>query len=399
MPRRRGGGRRPAPGAMHALIARLYPICRSITGDGVRETLRDPAGAGCRSRSTRSRPARPSSTGPCRRNGTSATPGSTNSRGERVVDFRAHNLHVAELQHAGRGHACASPSCGRTSTPTRTTPTWIPYRTSYYQPRLGFLPAARAARGPARGRLRGGDRRHPRRRRAHLRRMLRPGRDRADEVLLSTPRLPSLARQRQPLGHRGRDRAGRATAATQPRRLGYRFLFIPGTIGSITWLARNEDAARRASATGWCWPASATRAAHYKRSRRGDARDRPRRGARAGERAAADTVVDFIPYGYDERQYCSPGFDLPVGCLIAHALGQLPGIPHLGRRPRLRPPRGAGRLAATLPAAIVDVLERDRRYRNLQPEGRAAARPPRPLRRDRRRADARATARWRCSGC
>ena len=35
-------------------------------------------------------------------------------------------------------------------------------------------------------------------------------------------------------------------------------------------------------------------------------------------------VIDFFPYGYDERQYCSPGFDLPVGCLMRTPHGQFP---------------------------------------------------------------------------
>ena len=69
-----------------------------------------------------------------------------------------------------------------------------------------------------------------------------------DEVLLTTHVCHPVARERQPLGDRrcSTELASRARGA--PRRLSYRFLFIPGTIGSIAWLARNEDAARASSA-------------------------------------------------------------------------------------------------------------------------------------------------------
>jgi aminopeptidase-like protein len=101
----------------------------------------------------------------------------------------------------------------------------------------------------------------------------------------------------------------------QRRRYTYRFLFIPGTIGSITWLARNEAVVPRIkhglvlASVGDAGPV------HYKRSRRGDAEI---------DRAVAHVLrhtgqpfelMDFTPYGYDERQYCSPGYDLAVGCL------------------------------------------------------------------------------------
>ena len=108
------------------------------------------------------------------------------------------------------------------------------------------------------------------------------------------------------------------------RRFSYRFLFIPGTIGSITWLARNQDrlAAIRHGLvlTGLGGPGELV----YKRSRR---------GAAEIDRAAAHVlkhsgeggqVRDFIPYGYDERQYCSPGINLAVGCLSRTPYGEYP---------------------------------------------------------------------------
>ena len=80
--------------ALHALASELYPICRSITGDGRARDAAKACALHPARRSTRCRAARRSSTGPCRGSGTSATPGSPTRRGERVVDFRDHNLHV-----------------------------------------------------------------------------------------------------------------------------------------------------------------------------------------------------------------------------------------------------------------------------------------------------------------
>ena len=36
------------------------------------------------------------------------------------------------------------------------------------------------------------------------------------------------------------------------------------------------------------------------------------------------TIHDFSPYGYDERQYCSPGFNLPVGLFERSKFGEFP---------------------------------------------------------------------------
>src|SRR5205823_10922799 len=106
-----------------------------------------------------------------------------------------------------------------------------------------------------------------------------------------------------------------------PRTYSYRLLFIPGTIGSITWLARNKQTVDRivAGLVLACLGDSAP--LRYKRSRRGDAKvDRaasfllPRIDANA-------RIVDFKPWGWDERQFNSPGFDLPIGCLSRSSEG------------------------------------------------------------------------------
>jgi len=151
-------------------------------------------------------------------------------------------------------------------------------------------------------------------------------------------------------------------------RYSYRFLFIPGTIGSITWLARNQDNLGRVRhglvLSGVGDPGGFT----YKRSRRGDT-EIDRAVAHVLGRSGRDhQLVDFSPYGYDERQYCSPGFDLPVG--------------RLSRTPFATYPQyhtsaddldfvGPAQLQESLEVCqeIVEVLEGNRRYLNLFPKG------------------------------
>ncbi|XIA62310.1 DUF2172 domain-containing protein [Bradyrhizobium sp. TZ2] len=139
--------------SMYRFISELYPICRSITGDGVRKTL---------NRILEHIPLTicevPSGlqvfdwTVPLEWNIRDAY--IKNSAGERIVDFRASNLHVlgysvpvhmriglSEL----REHLLSDPQH----------PDWIPYRTSYYKPAWGILSAASAAAGFAGRRVRG----------------------------------------------------------------------------------------------------------------------------------------------------------------------------------------------------------------------------------------------------
>ena len=291
------------------------------------------------------------------------------SRGERIVDFRAHNLHVLNYSMPVQATPDASPSSARTSTRDPAQPDRIPYRTSYYQANWGFcLPHAQLEALPedryevmidatlADGALTYGE-------------CFLPGSDPAAERGADLhPRLPSLARQRQPLGHRGGGGAVARLLARQPPRLGYRFLFIPGTIGSITWLALNEarlGAIRHGLVLANLGDPGRL---HYKRSRRGDAAIDRAAAARARP-PRRHAVLRLHPLRLRRAAVLLAGLR-PAGRLpVAHALGPVPGVPHLGRRPGLRAPRGARRLRSTPPAEILRLLERDRTWRNLAPKG------------------------------
>jgi aminopeptidase-like protein len=110
-------------------------------------------------------------------------------------------------------------------------------------------------------------------------------------------------------------------AGAAERRLTYRFVFVPGTIGSITWLALHREVVPRIRhglvLTGLGDPGRLT----YKRSRRGDTGTDRVMARVLGERGNS---IDWYPYGYDERQYCSLGFDLPIGRLSRTMHGTYP---------------------------------------------------------------------------
>ncbi len=97
--------------------------------------------------------------------------------------------------------------------------------------------------------------------------------------------------------------------------LSFRFLFIPGTIGSITWLALNKDNLSNIKA-GLVISAVGDRSGfNYKRSRKGDSFFDKFLPSLARDLGDIVRIHDFHPYGYDERQFCSPGFNLPFGLL------------------------------------------------------------------------------------
>jgi aminopeptidase-like protein len=348
---------------MHAFVADLYPLCRSITGDGVRETLTRLGG-----HLPLARHEVPTGTPvfdwtvPNEWNIRDAWV--KNAAGERVVDFGRSSLHVLNYSTPVRARMTLAELRPHLHTlPER--PDWIPYRTSYYQERWGFCLSQRALDALPEGEYE-----------VCIDSTLAPGhlsygegflRGRTtDEVLVSCHVChPSLAND---------NLAGATVAAFLGELLGglslrysYRFLFIPGTIGSITWLARNEDAVGRIKAGLVLACAGDPGAPTYKKSRRGDtAIDR---AVAHVLRARGDEprIREFSPYGYDERQYCSPGFDLPVGCLTRTPHGEFPEYHTSADDLALvRPEALADSLALAL--GIVHALEADRTYQNLNPK-------------------------------
>jgi len=356
----------PRPGsAMWDLVATLYPICRSITGNGVRETLRflqqlipletHEVPTGTRVLDW---------TVPREWNVRDAYIASP--QGDRLVDFKASSLHVVSYSVPVRQRmTLAELDPHLFSLPEH--PDWIPYRTSYYKDNWGFCLAHRVRQGLrddveydvcidstlTDGALTYGEY------------VLRGSTD--DEVLFSCHCChPSLAND---------NLAGIAVAtylaralASQSLKYTYRFLFLPGTIGPITWLALNEDRVARIRHGIVLACAGDPGPSTYKRSRRGNAEiDRTMEHVlrHSGE---PYTVLDFTPYGYDERQYCSPGFDLPVGSLTRTPHGRYPEY-HTSADDLdlVRPECLQDTLSKLL--TVVDVLERDGAYLNTSPKG------------------------------
>jgi aminopeptidase-like protein len=350
--------------AMHALIADLYPICRSITGDGLRETLhRLEAYIPLTVHEVATGTKVLDWTVPREWNIKDAYV--KNSRGERVVDFRRSNLHVlnysipvrrtvslAEL----RAHCFTLPEH----------PDWIPYRTSYYEEAWGFCLTHRQLEALPEdeyevvidstlvpGHLTYGE-------------LVLPG-ETSDEILISCHAChPSLCN----------DNLSGVAVATflaryldgQRRRHTYRFLFIPGTIGSITWLARNEAVVGRIkhglvlASVGDAGPM------HYKRSRRGSAEIDRAVAVVLRDTAQPFELMDFTPYGYDERQYCSPGYDLAVGCVSRTPYARYPEY-HTSADDLMfvRPESLADSYATCL--AVFAVLEGNEMLVNTNPRG------------------------------
>jgi aminopeptidase-like protein len=306
--------------ALYAHVEALFPICRSITGNGLRRTL-----AYIRDRIPLEVREIPSGTSvldwtvPPEWNVRSAT--IRTLAGDTIVDFTNNNLHILQYskpinqvmrREELEDHLHSLPG----------QPDVVPYRTGYYADTWGFCLAHRdrlrltesayhveidATITP--GSLSYGE--------CHL-----PG-ELSDEVLFSIHCChPSLANDNLSGIAVGVELA--KALAVGPRRFSYRFLFAPGTIGAIAWLHANRDAATRICHGLVLSCLGDDAAPSYKRSRRGDAPiDRYSAYVLRNE-GHSDRVAPFTPFGYDERQYCSPGFNLPVGCFMRSPSGTFP---------------------------------------------------------------------------
>ncbi|KAA5612002.1 DUF4910 domain-containing protein [Rhodovastum atsumiense] len=346
-----------------ALVADIYPICRSITGNGVRETLR---------RLGRHIPLTVHEVPTGTQVFDWTIPREWNIRdayiaddsGRHVVDFRDHTLHVVNYStpvHVRmplaqlRQHIFTLPD----------QPDLIPYRTSYYEERWGFCMAHNAlmalpdgiyeARIDATlqdGSLTYGE-------------FLHPG-DSDEEFLFSAHVChPSLAND----NCAGLALLTRLAARLAPlrTRYSYRFLFAPGTIGAITWLARNELVASRIRHGLVLSCVGDSGGPSYKRSRQGDAAIDRAMAHLLHHAPGTPTVTDFVPYGYDERQFCSPGFNLPVGLFQRSRFGSFPEYHTSGDNLSFVRPEHLASSYRTITAAI-DIIENDQRLRNVLPK-------------------------------
>ena len=147
----------------------------------------------------------------------------------------------------------------------------------------------------------------------------------------------------------------------------YRFVFAPSTIGVITWLAQREAVTARIShglvISGVGDPGDY----NYKRSRRGDAQIDGVMAYVLGQSGLAHHVNPFMPYGYDERQYCSPGFNLPVGCFSRSTYGRYPQYHTSADNLELVRPECLEQSLRLLLEGV-SILERNRKLVNLNPK-------------------------------
>lgn len=354
------GGPQLRTGAeLHALVERLYPICRSITGDGVRQTL-DIIGEHI----ALERHEVPTGTQvldwtiPQEWNIRDAYVASPS--GERVIDFQESNLHVVGYSVPVSRRMPLSELREHLHTlPDQ--PSWVPYRTSYYAPAWGFCLAQEKLDALPDGEydvvidstLADGSLTYE-----HV----VPGRV-TDEVIVSCHVChPSLAND---------NLAGIAVAISLAQQLvdpyyTYRFLFMPGTIGSITWLARNASRIEKVRHGLVLACAGDPGPLTYKKSRRDDAEiDRV---VQHVLRSREHRVVDFSPYGYDERQFCSPGFNLGVGSLTRTPYAGYPEYHTSADNPSFVSPAAMEDTLGALRDAF-GVLDRNRHYVNLSPYG------------------------------
>lgn len=348
---------------MYRLITELYPICRSITGNGLRDTLNTikryislnihevPSGTQVFDWTV-----------PKEWNIRDAFV--KNSKGEKIIDFKKSNLHVVSYSIPIKGKIPIGELKGHLFT-LPDAPELIPYRTTYYKENWAFCLSHKQLlalkdeeyevcidSSLEEGYLTYGEH--------YL------AGETSDEVLISCHAChPSLCND---------NLSGIALATFLARylsslslRYSYRFLFSPGTIGAITWLCLNEPHVSRIKHGLVLACVGDPGKSTYKKSRRGDA-EIDKAVMHALQHAGGDyKIIDFSPYGYDERQFCSPAFNLPIGCLMRTPHGRFPEY-HTSADDLdfVQPPYLADSFAKCLSA--LHILENNRTYINQNPK-------------------------------
>jgi aminopeptidase-like protein len=348
---------------LHGLVRELFPINRSLTGAGVRETLAILA----RHIELEVREV-PSGTAvldwqvPLEWNIRSATIRALDGRC--LVNFADNNLHVVGYSKPIHEEVSRDELAQHVHTlPDQ--PDLIPYRTGYFADDWGFCMPDNLWRTMedesyrididsdlSPGSLSYGE-------------LFLPG-ELPEEVLITAHVChPSLAND---------NLSGIAVAvalairqAQRQRRLGCRFLFIPATIGAITWLARNESDLHRIRHGLVLTCVGDSGRFHYKQSRSGASTDRAvahvlRHSGHPHE------IIAFNPYGYDERQFCSPAFDLPMGCLMRSVHGTFPEYHTSADNPGFVKPAALDQSYEVM-ATLLDLLDANRTYARTDGRG------------------------------
>ena len=350
---------------IHALAAELFPLCRSITGRGVRDSLDILARhVPVQQREVPSGTRVLDWTVPLE--WTIREAYIEDASGHRVIDLRECNLSVVSYSVAvDRILALAELKEHVFTLPHQ--PDAIPYRTAYYEPRWGFCMPHRLLSSLPEGNY------HVYIDSEHRQGSLTYGeylhRGESEREFLLTTHIchPSMANDNCSglalLTLLARELSRRRT------RYSYRFLFAPGSIGSLAWLASNQACLQLIDHGLVVSGVGDSGGPTYKRSRRGDAFiDRAMAHIVGQGQGGASRVIDFSPYGYDERQFCSPGFNLPVGLFQRSSFATYPEYHTSLDNLDFIQPQHLGDSYRMLMDAI-DIVEQDWTPVNLLPKG------------------------------
>ena len=304
---------------MYALAKELFPICRSITGNGVRDTFKIikrhlpgvtseeiPTGTKCFDwvipREWNIREAY-----------------IANLKGEKIIDFKNNNLHVVNYSTPIEGKMKMGELRKRLHT-LPALPEAVPYITSYYQEYWGFclsqdlLETMKDEEYQVKidSQLTDGSLTYSE--------ILIPGKL-EEEIFLSTYIChPSM----------GNNETSGPVLATflakyisqLDRKFSYRIIFVPETIGAIAYLSKNLDVLKKNVYAGFQLTCVGdNRAYSYLPTRAGNTiTDKVMKHA-LKHKVSAYKTYSFLNRGSDERQYCAPGVDLPVASIMRTKYG------------------------------------------------------------------------------